>query len=340
MWDKGCCHQVARPQGANAPEKRRRFATGARPVSVLAVSERLIPYRTVQRQETEVSVQLIVAAVGGVVTLRYFPSFAVFGAIATYLVAALLYVSWTRVARFERVTVEEQLRRHALELAQRPIWVQAVNEGASIGTVVSGSALLCLVPEHYAALPPIVISSFLAGAFLGLYLAIDARRDATKSGISRAPLSFAESIGRHVSGYAMGLAGALAVATAIDDPSFAVVAMLVAFLSAKFATDMLLAGGASPFPDSDERLRWYHFLLALPFGAIWWGLPFGVLGVLVTFTVNPDASSPLLLRVFVGVLVATGVGATISTIMAILMALVRRSDEGVRPVVTHRRSQQ
>jgi hypothetical protein len=89
---------------------------------------------------------------------------------------------------------------------------------------------------------------------------------------------------------------------------------------------MLLAGGGSLFPELDERPKWYHFRLAFPLGAIWWGLPFGALVVLVALTVSPDASLPLLLWVFGGMLLATGVAASAATLMSVLMGLVPRRD--------------
>jgi hypothetical protein len=286
------------------------------------MSDRLLPYRSLARQETEVSAQIMVAVLGGLATQRYAPEFALFGALVAFFAANLLYSFWTNIAGFERVTSGEQHRRHTLERAQRPIWVQAVNEGAIIGALIVVCGLFGLVPDHYHALPLIVAGAFLAGAFLGLYLAIDARRSVEGTPCQR--LSFAESTGRHLAGYAMGLAGALAAATFIDNPSLAIATMLAAFLSTKFAVDMLLAAGVPPCIETEAPIKWYHFLIAFPAGAIWWGIPFGVLGVLVTLAVAPDASSTLLFSVFSGALLTTGFMAAFATVMAVLMGLYPR----------------
>lgn len=299
------------------------------------MTERLLPYRTLGRQETEVAIQLTLSLAGGLATLWIYPDVALLGALGTYAGSALLNAAWVRVSGFERVTATEQHRRHIAERVKRSVWIQALNEGATWGALAGIVSFFSFPPASYVLLPWMIGGGLLVGTFIGLYLAVDARRESIRPGGSISNVTFAESLARHVAGYAMGLAAALAVAAIIENQTLAVAAILASFFIAKFLLDILLSADSSPYQESKEAPTWSQLLLALPFGAIWWGLPFGILAQLVLQTVRPSASLSSRLWLFGEVLILSGVVAMLLASMAVLMGLVPRNAADPNGEVRH-----
>lgn len=285
------------------------------------MSERLVPFRSLRRHETEQALLSLVAIAGGITErLLYDQTFALLGMVASYVAAALLLGVWVRRSGLELVTREEERRRHTGERANAPVWVEAINVGASTGTTITAISLVGLFPAFSRYFLALAGASFLVGAAGGMYLAIEARR-----AVANKPppeMTRAESTLRHILGYVVGLASGLAAGSALQDRTLATAAVFVAFLAAKLATDLVFPGPSDVTPVAGPRPKSWQLLVALPYGMIRWGLPWGCLASLLTITAAPDTSAQGLLVVFAAVAALSGLAATIATLTAHLMGLV------------------
>ena len=291
------------------------------------MKQRLVPYKSEGRKYTEATIATIVfGAVGFPMRLFHEEWIALLAALIALYATFWFAAWWARRSGQEMITPAEATRRQLLESAKTPIGVQSLEFGANLATA-NGICTFLVIDIQQAYLPLIVVvASFFVGTILGLYSAIDARRyvrSVQSSGpeLKEVAISQTESTMRHYLGYAVGLSASMIVADVFEDRGVAAAAMFASFFLAKFAVDIAHSGSQYPRFEA-VSFRYGDALLAIPFGIVWWGLPFGILAVSIAKTLYPDLSMDRHLVLFSFVLGITGLLPAMMAAMAKLMNLL------------------
>ena len=276
--------------------------------------ERRVPYRSFSYSQMESNALFLMYCVV-LFVIRFVFDRSILETLAALLFTVLVFTplanAWARWRGREMISSSEAYLRFFRELSELPL-VSVLAYHVLINLQFVAAAVIFMIPMvSWLKIAPIAgCAAIIIGVLHGLWHVSFARRalkmgDAPEGG-QQASLSNAEIWRRHYVGHVSGLAAGLGASSAFDKPLLATVALVVAFFVVKPAVNKLLPVCINlSFELPPFRIR--EIFMNFVSGALWWGVPYGLLAIIAIHNYAPQARLDRLAAGYAGFVLMGGV---------------------------------
>lgn len=266
------------------------------------MADEKLPYESLQQRwnESLIAIAAMIVAIA-VMRWQFGPGWPALIVVVGAGFFTSIVVDWVRRWRsVELIGQRERELRFSREITEWGIVRVALWYALDTAAMMSLGTLALLEFDDWprAAMFLAVVGST-SGLFAGAYVWLFARKEIHALSLPEPdPRSLERAhVYAHFTGYALGLAAALIAANAPVEPRYAAILVAAAFVVTKYLSDWL-------FTPSWRRATQYvttQALLQVPLQSItYWGIPWGVVVVLMAFTANPHIA-PTTLATYFGV---------------------------------------